>query len=96
MTHLNLSEEAAQQMGELEVQALGVLKGTLDGEVMDDAAKAAMKIMGVVAKNRQTLTNRQALHFNMASAVGTTEQLEAYVATTQPTINKALMGGTDA
>ena len=63
------------------------------GGDLDDSEKAAMKALGVVAKNRQTMTNREALKFSMASMVGTPAELKKYIAFSSPDVKKALASG---
>ena len=50
------------------------------------------EMLGVVAKNRQTMTNRSAIDFHIASSIADEKQLRNYIATTNPQIQKALAG----
>lgn len=87
--NLDMTEAKASKMDKLEDGAIEILQEVMNGtRDMDDPAKAAMKVIGVVAKNRQTLTAREASRFNMAQSIATEEQLRKYVLATQPQIKK--------
>lgn len=86
MKTLELSDVKAAKLDELETLAIDSAKGIFQAETgeITDAERAAIKILAIVAKNRQTMTAREALHFNMASALSDPEQLKKYVQTTCP------------
>jgi hypothetical protein len=85
MKTLELSDAKGQQLDELETKAIAVVNGLLDSSVeATDAERAAVKVLGIVAKNRQTMTAREALHFNMAVSLSDPDQLAKYVQTTCP------------
>lgn len=94
MNSLNMTESKAKNMSEIEDLSMGTIKKALDGKLSADGeeVKVAVKMMGVVAKNRQTLTNRAAVEFGMARSISTDEQLKKYVAVTSPQIQKAIGG----
>jgi len=89
MPSLDLTEAKADKFDKLEDGALGMMQDVIDGNRdMDDVAKGAMKILNVVAKNRQTLTAREASRFHMACAISDETALKKYVNATQPQIKK--------
>jgi hypothetical protein len=80
-------------MEKMEVKAIDIIVDVLDEKrEVDDTAKMAMKTLGVVAKNRQTLTNRQAIGFSMAQSIANESQLKKYISVTNPKVQKALAG----
>ena len=94
MAILEMTKEKAAKLSETEDLALGIIKDALSGTIDagDDCVKVASKMLGVAAKNRQTLTNRSAIEFSMASSVGTEKELKNYIAVTNPKVRKALGG----
>lgn len=94
MNSLNMTEAKAKKMSEIEDMSLDTIRKALDGKTSADGdeVKVAVKMMGVVAKNRQTLTNRAAIEFGMARAIATDEGLKKYVTATSPQVQKALGG----
>ena len=94
MNQLNMTQNKADAMSEIEDLSLVTIKKALEGEVSADGdeVKVAVKMMGVVAKNRQTLTSRIAIEFGMAQMTQTDEGLRKYVAATSPQIQKAISG----
>ena len=92
MNTLNMTEAKATKMSEIEDLSLTTIKKALDGKLAADEeqVKVAVKMMGVVAKNRQTLTNRSAIEFGMAQCIADEKQLKKYVEVTNPHIQKAL------
>ncbi len=92
MISLPITEKRAKAFDEIESLSLETIKNALNGDLdaSDDKVKVAAKMMGVVAKNRQTMTNRSAIEFNMATTIATEAQLEKYIATTMPEVKKAL------
>ncbi len=94
MNSLNMTESKAKNMSDIEDLSMGTIKKALDGKLSADGeeVKVAVKMMGVVAKNRQTLTNRAAVEFGMASSIGSENELKKYIAITHPQIKKALGG----
>lgn len=92
MNNLHMSAEKEKKMDEIENLSLDTIKETLRGvtDAEDEVVKVAVKMMGVVAKNRQTLTHRSALDFTMASTVATENELKKYVKNTSPQVQKAL------
>ena len=94
MVNLQVTEAKAEKMGELEDMSMAKIKAALQGKAASDSeeVKIAVKVLGIVAKTRQTLTNRSAIEFGMASCIGTEEQLKKYVAVTSPQVQKALTG----
>lgn len=94
MNSLNMTDTKAAKMGEMEDLAMTTIKKVLDGKLSADGeeVKVAVKMMGVVAKNRQTLTNRAAVEFGMAQIIATDDGLKKYVTATSPHIQKAIGG----
>jgi len=93
MNTLQMTETKTKKMSELEDKALEVAQEVLDNRrEVDEPAKVAIKVLGIVAKNRQTLTHREAVQFGMASAIASEKELERYVAVTNPQVKKALTG----
>lgn len=88
---MEMNETTEKKWSELELNALAAVKTAIDrGGDFDDSEKAAVKILGVAAKNRQTLTAREALRFNMAAMIADPEQLKRYISATAPKVQKAL------
>lgn len=94
MNSLNMTDAKAGKLSEIEDISLETIKKALKSEIPADneEVKVAVKMMGVVAKNRQTLTNRSAIEFGMAQCVADEKQLKKYVEVTNPHIQKALGG----
>lgn len=94
MKNLEMTEVKAQKLSEVEDLALETVKDALKGTVAADApeAKLASHTLSVVAKNRQTLTARQAIGFNMASTIASEKELKRYIEITNPEVKKALTG----
>lgn len=94
MITLQMTANKAKKMDEIEDLSLDTIKSALKGEKDADAdeVKVAVKMMGVVAKNRQTMTNRSAIEFGMATSIASDEQLKKYISATSPHIQKALGG----
>lgn len=92
MINLRMSADKEKKMDEIEDLSLNTIKETLKGvtDAEDEVVKVAVKMMGVVAKNRQTLTHRSALEFTMATSVATEKELKKYVKNTSPQVQKAL------
>lgn len=91
MANLAISSEKEQKLDKLESSAIEIMQEVMDDKRdVDDTAKAAVKLLGVVAKNRQTMTAREALGFNMASVISNEKQLKKYVEITNPQIKKAI------
>ena len=97
MSTLKITDAAARKMELIEDLALSTIKDVLEGIKGGDSdeAKVAVKMMGVVAKNRQTMTNRSAIEFGMATSIADETQLRKYVKATNPQIHKALGSGKD-
>ncbi len=94
MITLQMTEAKAKGLSEIEDMSLTTIKEALNNEIDadDEKVKVAVKMMGVVAKNRQTMTNRSAIEFGMASSIATEPQLKKYIEATNPEIRKALGG----
>lgn len=92
MNSLAMTDAKAAKMSEIEDKSLETIREALndDIEADDEKVKVAVKMMGVVAKNRQTLTNRTAVEFGMAHSIATETELKKYIAVTHPQIKKAL------
>lgn len=93
MKNLDITDASIEKMEKMESKAIDIINDALNGNRdVDDAAKLAIKSLSVVAKNRQTLTNRQAIGFSMAQSIATETQLKKYIAVTNPKVQKALTG----
>jgi len=94
MNSLQITDSKEDQLNEIEDLSMAKIKGALNGNIASDSDEViiAVKMMGVVAKNRQTLTHRVAVEFNIASMVGNETELKKYVQVTNPQIQKALAG----
>lgn len=92
MISLPITDKRAKAFDEIESLSLDTIKQALNGDLDagDDKVKVAAKMMGVVAKNRQTMTNRSAIEFNMATTIGTEAQMAKYIQATMPEVQKAL------
>ena len=91
MANLDINEEKMIILSTIELKAIKVLSKALDDEgTIDDKANLAIKTMNVVAKNRQTLTSREGIRFQMAKFIANETQLRKYVESTQPEIKKLL------
>jgi hypothetical protein len=97
MIALSLDETKAKKMEVLEELAIDKIISTLKGEgkADEDEVKLAIKSLGIVAKNRQTSTNRASMEFKLAMSIATPEQLRQYITVTYPQIRKAISGKTD-
>lgn len=95
MITLQMTVAKAKDLDEVEDLSLSIIKSALKDEIGadDDKVKVAVKMMGVVAKNRQTMTNRSAIEFGMATSIADADQLRKYVEVTNPQIKKALGDG---
>jgi len=94
MAQMELTPQSEKKWNELEDLSLDTVRTAIQrGGELDDSEKAAVKALGIAAKNRQTSTARAALHFNMASSIGDAEELKRYIQTTNPVITKALTIG---
>ncbi len=83
------TEKAMVALEEKSIEALSEALGR--GGEMDDTEKAAVKLLGVVAKNRQTLTARSALNFQMAREITSDPAaMRKYVAATNPQLTAQL------
>ncbi len=95
MVTLQMSEVKAGKFEKIEDLALDVIKNALDNSIAadDEKVKVAVKIMSVVAKNRQTLTHRVGIDFGMATSIATNdEERRKYITVTSPHILKAMTG----
>lgn len=94
MKNLEMTEAKAAKLSEVEDLALGTVREALKGINPADSAdvKLASHTLSMVAKNRQTLTARQAIGFSMASAIGSDKELKRYISITNPEVKKALSG----
>ncbi len=97
MNDLQMSPTQVDKMIKIEDLSMDAIKNALENGVQDgdEQVKVAVKMMGVVAKNRQTLSHRTAVDFAMATSIATEKQLMRYVTATSPEIKKALGGKTN-
>jgi len=96
MSTLDVSESKAKKLDDMEHSALDILNSFFAGKrAFGDEVKLAMQSLNVVAKNRQTLTAREGLRFNMITAItDDPKALKKYVNATSPEIGKLLPGKT--
>lgn len=93
MSNLDLTQAKIANLENLEDVAIRTLTQALkDEREVDDKVQIAMKVANMVAKNRQTMTAREGIRFSMAQSIGTDDQLEKYIAVSQPEVRKALQG----
>jgi len=94
MKTLEMTEQKAERLSEIEDLAIDVIKDALNGvnDADDEQVKVAVKTVSMVAKNRQTLTNRAAIDFGMARMTSDDKELKKYVDSTNPQIRKAIAG----
>lgn len=92
MNTLNMTEAKAQKMDAIEDSSMKAIQQALDGKIEadDDKVKIAVKMMGVVAKNRQTVMHRSAVEFGMAQFIAGEAGLKRYLKATNPQIQKAI------
>lgn len=92
MANLEITDEKARKIDEVETGALEIVGDVMrDKRDVDDVAKAAIKVLAITAKNRQTLTARTAISFHIAEQFAKDEnELRRYIAVTNPQIVKAL------
>jgi len=88
---LEITENKAEKMGELEDVSMDLVLEYLRGNRQggDDVVTARCMI-NAMKGNRQTMTAKEALRFNMASSVASESQLKKYVSATCPQIKKLL------
>jgi len=93
MNALQMTDAKEKRMDEVEDLALDTIKDALKETIPADAeqVKVAVKTVSMVAKNRQTLSHRQAFGLAAASAIATPEELKRYITVTHPQIKKALL-----
>jgi hypothetical protein len=92
MNVLQITDQKAQQLDDVEAKALKILDKALETEQYDDVAKMAMQATSMVAKNRQTQAHAAAIGFGMIQSVGTDAQIKRYVEVTNPQVKRALTG----
>lgn len=91
MSYLEISETRSQKFDEVEKLALDVLiKALKDGGEIGDEVTIAVKTLNMVAKNRQTLTAREAIRWSMVQTLDDPIQLKKYIGFSEPEIKKAL------
>ncbi len=92
MNTLNMTEAKAKQMDVIEDMSMETIQQALSGQIEgdDDKVKIAVKMMGVVAKNRQTVMHRSAVEFGMAQWIADEAGLKQYLKATNPQIQKAI------
>ena len=94
MNTLSMTEAKAKQMDIIEDLSMETIQQALDGgiDADDDKVKIAVKMMAVVAKNRQTVMHRSAVEFGMAQFITDETGLKKYLKATNPQIQKAIGG----
>lgn len=93
MRALNVTENKANKLDQMEDKAINLISKVLSEErEVDDLTKVALQSLNIVAKNRQTLTNRQAIGWSIANTIATPEELKRYIAVTNPELTKILTG----
>lgn len=94
MNTLEISEEKAAKFDKLEETAIGIMQDYFDGKHQggDDVVMAG-RMINAIKGNRQTVTVREALRFNMVRALTDDPQvMKRYVESTQPGIKKLITG----
>ena len=93
MNALEIGKEREHQFDKLEGTSIKILQDYLDGKRQGgDDIVTARCILNVIKGNRQTMTAREALKFNMASVFADEpESMKKYVASTQPEIKKLML-----
>jgi len=93
MNGLEITEKRAAQFDKLEESSINLIQEYFDGKRQGgDDIVTARCMLNVIKGNRQTLTARDALKFNMASTIADEKQLKKYIDATQPEIKRALSG----
>ena len=93
MRALDITESKAQKFDVMEDKAIELIEKVLTEErEVDDLTKVALQSLSIVSKNRQTLTNRQAIGWSIANTIATPEELKRYIAVTNPELTKILTG----
>jgi len=94
MNNLEVTDAKAKKLGELEDLSIETIRNALTETIPADAetVKVAVKTLSMVARNRQTMTNRSAIECGMATRIATPEEMRKYVANTTPHVIKALTG----
>ena len=91
MNSLEISEDRAKQFDKLEESAINIIQDYFDDKRSGgDDVVTARCMLSVIKGNRQTMTAKEALRFNMASSVSSEAQLKRYVSATCPQIKKLL------
>ena len=90
---MELSKDAEEQYGKLELTCLKKLQRAMEEDETNDVVKQAKEALAIIAKNRQTLSAREAVRFSMVASFGDEAQKRKYVEATQPQIRKILTGG---
>ena len=90
MNALEIGEKRAKQFDKLEETSINILQDYMEGKRQGgDDVVTARCVLNVIKGNRQTLTARDALRFNMASVFADDPAaLKRYVKSTQPEIKK--------
>ena len=91
MSSLDMTEAKIKDLDTLETSAITIMQKVMkDERDMDDTAKAAIKVLNMVAKNRQTLTAREGIRMSMVTYIASEAELKKYVLATQPQIKKLM------
>lgn len=92
---LDITTETEEKMLKLEDTCVDELQKAVTAGETNDHVKQCKELLGVFAKNRQTMNNRDALRFAMVNSFADDETRQRYVAATQPIIGKLLEGKTN-
>lgn len=93
MRALDVSENKAAKFDAMEDKAIKIIEQALtESREVDDLTKVALQSLNIVAKTRQTLTNRQAIGWSIAHTIASPEELKRYIAVTNPELTKILDG----
>ena len=92
MNALEIGTKRAEQFDKLEETSINILQDYMDGKRQGgDDVVTARCVLNVIKGNRQTLTARDALRFNMATVFADEPKaLKRYVKATQPEIKKLM------
>ena len=93
MSNLDITENRADQYDKLEETSIRIIQEYFDGTRQGgDDIVTARCMLSVIKGNRQTMTARDSLKFNMVMSIASEKELSNYVRTTRPEIKKALAG----
>lgn len=92
MENMEISDERARQFDRLEKTSIDLIQEYFDGKRQGgDDIVTARCMLNIIKGNRQTMTAREALKFNMATSITDDPKLlKRYLTATNPRIGKIL------